>query len=270
MDPPNDWEGFVTVGSMDIPGEIILDIARYLIYSDKRALELVCRSLFATIRPKWPPIQSFIVFWSNENKKLQKRYLYNLYMEFHEKRIIYQGKNVTNDPNMGSVCYFRGTMNQFSPPLCECYSRGTMNQFSPPLCKCYSRDAMNEQPPPLCEMGPSRWQVMRLKGGGINEFYNSLWVNYLRKCVNLVSLGLEHVNNITLDIPYLTKLEVLFIKPELIDGSKIAIAGLPSSVKAVVVYASEEKDQKCCSQSSKRWIQNLTISALEYTELEFG
>jgi hypothetical protein len=78
-------------------------------------------------------------------------------MEFHKKRIIYEDKNVTNDPNMGSVCYFRGTMNEYPPPLCKCYSCGTMN----------------EQPPPLCERSSSQWQVMRLKGG-IDEDFHTL------------------------------------------------------------------------------------------------
>jgi hypothetical protein len=268
MGPPNDWEGFITVGSIDIPGEIILDIVRYLTYSDRRVLELVCRGFSAIIRSKWPPIRFTIVFGSNENKKLQKRYLYNLYMEFREKRIIYQDKNVTNDPDMGSVYYFRGTMDEDPLPLCECYFGGTMDEDPLPLCECYFRGTMNEQPHPLCKMGPSRWQVMRLEGV-INNFCNLPWADHLRKCKNLVFLGLKRVNNISLYIPYLTKLKGFFIKPELIDGSNITIH-LPPSVKAIAVYASEEKDQECRIQSSKRWIQKLNISTSDYPELEFG
>jgi hypothetical protein len=61
-DPPNNWKRSVSVGSIDIPKEIILKIAEYLAYREMKALEVVCEGFFATIRPKWPSFQFTIIY----------------------------------------------------------------------------------------------------------------------------------------------------------------------------------------------------------------
>jgi hypothetical protein len=103
---------------------------------------------------------------------------------------------------------------------------------------------------------------MTLEGETNDCIINRSWADYLRECINLHFLRLDNVN-IGLNIWKLTKLEVLFMKLKPVNDLGLSIVS-PSSMKAIVVSASEESD----TQSSKQRMVNLSLGAPEGTRLD--
>jgi hypothetical protein len=229
MNPPDDWKGYVSEGFTNIPGDIIRDIANYLDESGIRALEQVCRCTFAIIRPEWPSVRFYLAFWpSTVVEESRKQYSYSLCRALYKKR-------ATNNPKMNPGHYFDGIIDQF--------------------------------PPSIYEANSYQWKAMSLKGGTNNYLLNQSWIEYLRSCTNLDYLILNDVYNMNLDInKYLIKLKSLLMGMRLKSVTIWnATVTLPLSVKEIVVYASEGNDQECHTQSSKQYLDRLSLKTWEGT-----
>jgi hypothetical protein len=230
MKLPDDWKEYVSEGFTNFSLDIIRYITNYLNDFDIRALKQISKRIFAIMRREWPQIIFYVALWSNEMIEYsQKRDLYNICMKFHKQR-------ATNNSNMDSVCYLDGRMNQY--------------------------------PPHKMKMDPSRWTFMRLKDGTNNYRLNQSWVHYLKECVNLVYLRLIDTSDLYLNIANLTKMERFFMKLKPVNGWGAEVT-LPSSMKTIVVYATEESYQKHHTQFSERYIYYLQLNALKCTQFKF-
>jgi hypothetical protein len=215
-----------------IPDEIIIHIANYLDFFYKTILEKVGKRFFSIIRSKYPPIQYSYTLWSNEEiEDLLKQDSYEFYMK------VYKGRNV------GPMRYLIARLNKPSPSDSEA--------------------------------DPSQWEFIRLKGETSEYAFEQEWSRavdesweyYLPKCVNLAFLILRNARGIIdLFIRNLTKLEGLFMEFKSIDLCQTHII-LPSSIKTIILYASEGNDQECHTRLSKRYNYRFELETLKGTQL---
>jgi hypothetical protein len=229
--PPDSWKKCNSGEFKYIPEDIILYIANYFDHFDIRKSEQVCRRLFAIIRSKWPlpPIPCFAAFRSDAViEDSQMRYLYNSYINFYNNR-------ANDNPNMDPVYYFDDMIDL------------------------YSLDKMN--------VDPSLWTHMRLKSEDDNSTINETLANYLRQCKRLVYLRVDNASNILLNLRDHINLEGLFVEFKSVDGLGAYITS-PSSMKAVILYATEKNYQKHHTQLLEPRVLKLHLITLESTELE--
>jgi hypothetical protein len=121
----------------------------------------------------------------------------------------------------------------------------------------------NQYPPHKTVMDPSRWTSMRLKGRTEDYRHTLSWNNYLNECVNLFYLELIDISDISLGPVNIPKLEGLFMKFKSVNHWR-ALINLSSSMKTIVVYASEGNDQECHTQPSKEYVNLLGLETPMY------
>jgi hypothetical protein len=238
VSPSNKWKIGHSGSFEDIPQDIILLIANGLNCFDISVLERVCRRFFVIIRLKWPLNQRRFALWSyTGTEKPQKWNIYEFYIKLHKggRWVTY---NSIDDPNNSKV-----------DPVHSLVT--IMDQFVPSD----------------CEVDPSQWEVCELKSEKSSYSLNKLWADYLEKCINLVCVGLVNADDISLNFENHTNLEGFFMELKSADGNGAAI-DFPSSMKAIVLYATEENYRKRDSWFSKPYVDKVLLYASKCTKLK--
>jgi hypothetical protein len=234
---PDDWKKCKPKSFISIPEDIILVIADYLSRSDREVLEQVSKYFLTIIRSKWPPKPEYLILYDLNTtiEYLLELSLRELCMALHKVEITYN--NVISNSKMGPTRYFLGR-------ICH-------------------------RPPCDSIMSPSQWEGLMVKFEKDNGSFNQyLWRRYMEKCKNLVYLTLTDADDIFLEIENLEKLEGLFVKLKSADGLGACIIP-PSSMKEIVLYASEENYQEHHTQFLEGHVERLGLHAPKCTELEF-
>jgi hypothetical protein len=237
VSPSNKWKIGHSGSFEDIPQDIILLIANGLNCFDISVLERVCRRFFVIIRLKWPLNQRRFALWSyTGTEKPQKWNIYEFYIKLHKggRWVTY---NSIDDPNNSKV-----------DPVHSLVT--IMDQFVPSD----------------CEVDPSQWEICELKSEKNSRSFNELWARYLQKCRKLVCVRLINASDIRLYFENHTNLEGFFMKLKSEDGKGASIF-LPNSMKAIVLYATEENYRRRDSWFSDPCVNGLYLSALECTGL---
>jgi hypothetical protein len=125
---------------------------------------------------------------------------------------------------------------------------------------------MDQFVPSDCEVDPSQWEICELKSEKNSRSFNELWARYLQKCRKLVCVRLINASDIRLYFENHTNLEGFFMKLKSEDGKGASIF-LPNSMKAIVLYATEENYRRRDSWFSDPCVNGLYLSALECTGL---
>jgi hypothetical protein len=222
----------------DISQDIILLIANSLICFDISVLERVCRRFFVIIRLKWPLNQRRFALWSyTGTEKPQKWDIYEFYIKFHKggRWATYNSIYDTNNSKVDPVHSLVTIMDEFVPSDRE--------------------------------VDPSQWEVCELKSEKSSYSLNKLWADYLEKCINLVCVGLVNADDISLNFENHTNLEGFFMELKSADGNGAAI-DFPSSMKAIVLYATEENYRKRDSWFSKPYVDKVLLYASKCTKLK--
>jgi hypothetical protein len=238
VSPSNKWKIGHSGSFEDIPQDIILLIANGLNCFDISVLERVCRRFFVIIRLKWPLNQRRFALWSyTGTEKPQKWNIYEFYIKLH-KRGRWATYNSMDDPNNSKV-----------DPVHSLVT--IMDRFIPSD----------------CEVDPSQWEVCELKSEKNSYSFNELWAHYLEKCRKLVCVGLINASGIHLNLENHTNLEGFFMELKSADGKGASIT-LPNSMKAIVLYATEENYRRHDSWFSNPCVNSLYLSASGCTKLE--
>jgi hypothetical protein len=175
MGPPNTYKERCSANFENIPNDIILYIANYLVYSNIGALGTVSRCFLEIIRLKWPLSFGDFVYWSDSSiEDSLKRDFYQLCMGLYKEKAIFKKNNdVTKN-------------------------------------RSYLAAIINDERSPFKE-DPSQWNVIVLKCETYDIAFNVIWDVYLGTCVNLVYITLNYTRLSYLDFRNLINLKGLFL-----------------------------------------------------------